>query len=60
MSTSNPSALLYSIKTKLQERFISFWKKRLSSEEGMKKLRTYVTRSAILVLVAVQRHRQKT
>ena len=40
-STLNPSALLYSMKTKLKERFISFWKKRLSSEEGMKKLRTY-------------------
>ena len=40
-STFNPSALLYSIKTKLKERFISFWKKRLSSDEEMKKLRTY-------------------
>ena len=26
---------------KLKERFIAFWKKRLSSEEGMKKLRIY-------------------
>lgn len=39
--TFNASALLFSIKNKLKERFISFWKKRLSSEEGMKKLRTY-------------------
>ena len=40
-STLNSSALPYSIKTKLKERFISFRKKRLSSEEGMKKLRIY-------------------
>ena len=26
-STLNPSALLYSMKAKLKERFISFWKK---------------------------------
>ena len=40
-STFNTSALLFSVKNKLKERFIAFWKKRLSSEEGMKKLRTY-------------------
>ena len=34
------SALLASIKTKLKERFISFWKKNLNSEVGMDKLRT--------------------
>ena len=37
----NPLALLYSMKTKLKERLFHFGKKRLSSEEGMKKLRTY-------------------
>ena len=40
-STFNTSALLFSVKNKLKERIIAFWKKRLSSEEGMKKLRTY-------------------
>ena len=40
-STFNASALLFSVKNKLRERFIAFWKRRLSSEEGMKKLRTY-------------------
>ena len=35
------SALLTSIKAKLKERFISFWKKSLNSEVGMDKLRTY-------------------
>ena len=40
-STLNSSTLLYSIKTKLKERFISYWNKQLLSEEGMKKLRTY-------------------
>ena len=39
--TFNASALLSSVKHKLKERFVSFWKKRLPSEEGMKKLRTY-------------------
>ena len=34
--TFNASALLSSVKTKLKERFVSFWKERLSSEEGMK------------------------
>ena len=34
--TFNASALLYSVKNKLKERFVSFWKMRLSSEEGMK------------------------
>ena len=39
--TFNVSALLASIKTKLKERFISYWKKNLNSEVGMDKLRTY-------------------
>ena len=39
--TFNVSALLASIKTKLKERFISYWKKNLYSEVGMDKLRTY-------------------
>ena len=38
--TFNASVLLSSVKNKLKERFVSFWKKRLSSEEGMKKKRT--------------------
>ena len=37
--TFNASALLFAIKNKLKERFISFWRNRLLSEEG--KLRTY-------------------
>ena len=43
-STFNVASLLFSVKNKLKERFISFWKRRLSSEtceKGMKKLRTY-------------------
>ena len=39
--TFNASAILSSVKNKLKERFVSFWKKHLSSEEGMKKIRTY-------------------
>ena len=35
------SALLARIKTKIKEKFISFWKKNLNSEVGMDKLRTY-------------------
>ena len=35
------SALLASIKNKLKERFISYWKKKLNTEVGMDKLRTY-------------------
>ena len=40
-STFNASALLFSVKNKLKERFIIFWRKRLASEDGMKKLRIY-------------------
>lgn len=40
-STFNSFALLNSIKHKLKERYISFWYKRLSGDEGMRKLRTY-------------------
>ena len=39
--TFNASALLFSVKNKLKERFILFWKKSLSGEEGKGKLRTY-------------------
>ena len=39
--TFKASALLSSVKNKLKERFASFWKKRLSSEVGMKKIRSY-------------------
>ena len=39
--TFNASALLVAVKNKLKERFVLFWGKRLSSEEGMKKLQTY-------------------
>ena len=38
--TFNASALLSSVKNKLKERFVSFWKKRLSTEEGTKKKNT--------------------
>ena len=34
--TFNASALLVAVKNKLKERFALFWRKRLSSEEGMK------------------------
>ena len=38
-STLNVASLLFSVKNKLKERFISFWQKRLSSEmKGMKKI----------------------
>ena len=39
--TFNVSALLASIKTKLKERFISFWKKHLNSEVGMDKYKLF-------------------
>lgn len=39
--TFNSSALFHSVKNKLKERFILFWKKRLLADEGIKKLRTY-------------------
>ena len=40
-STFNASALLTCIKTKLKERFISFWGLKINSTVGMDKLRTY-------------------
>lgn len=40
-STFNSSSLLLSIRNKLKERYISFWKKRMNSNVGMDKLRTY-------------------
>ena len=40
-STFNASSLLTCIKNKLKERFLSFWNKRLNSDDGMEKLRTY-------------------
>lgn len=40
-STFNSGSLLASIKNKLKERFISFWKQRLLGDETKKKLRTY-------------------
>ena len=40
-STFNASALLTCIKTKLKERFISFWGLKINSTIGMDKLRTY-------------------
>ena len=44
--TFNAPALLSSVTNfKLKERFVSFWKRRLSSEEGMKKIRTYVIKA---------------
>ena len=39
--TFNVSALLTSIKAKLKDRFITFWKKSLNSEIDMDKLRAY-------------------
>lgn len=41
-STFNSFALLNAIKHKLKERYISFWHKCISSDEGMRKLRTYL------------------
>ena len=40
-STFNPMSLLASIKNKLKERFISFWKQRMLGDKTNKKLRTY-------------------
>ena len=40
-STFNSGLLLASIKNKLKERFISFWKQRMLGDETKKKLRTY-------------------
>ena len=40
-STFNASSLLTCIKNKLKVRFLSFWNKRLNSDDGMEKLRTY-------------------
>lgn len=40
-STFNSCSLLASIKNKLKERFVSFWKKRMLGDETKKKLRTY-------------------
>ncbi|MEW8545934.1 MAG: reverse transcriptase family protein, partial [Candidatus Thiodiazotropha sp.] len=39
--TFNSSNLLNAIKSKLKERYISFWQKRMAGEEGMKKLQLY-------------------
>ena len=39
--TFNAPALLVAVKNKLKERFVLFWRKCLSSEEGMKKIQTY-------------------
>lgn len=41
-STFNSFALLNAIKHKLKERYISFWHKRILSDDGMGKLRTYL------------------
>ena len=35
------TSLLTCIKKKLKERFLSFWNKRLNSDDGMEKFRTY-------------------
>ena len=40
-STFNASPLLTCIKNKLKEKFLSFQNKRLNSDDGMEKLRTY-------------------
>ena len=40
-STFNSGLLLASIKNKLNERFISFWKQRMLGDETKKKLRTF-------------------
>ena len=47
-STFNSIALLTAIKHKLRERFILFWEKRLTEEEGVKKLRTYKNLTSLL------------
>ena len=39
--TFNASALLVAVKNRLKERFVLFWRKRLTSAEGMKNLKTY-------------------